>query len=70
MNGNDIVRTRNRSELAGSPELKLVDQGVHEGFYEDLARQITVAICPSSSYGFGVVTYGFSHRRGVLKTTI
>jgi hypothetical protein len=28
-------------------------------FCEDLARQNTVPICPSSSYSFGVVTYGF-----------
>jgi hypothetical protein len=34
-------------------------ENASEGFCEDLARQNTVAIYPSSSYGFGVVTYGF-----------
>jgi hypothetical protein len=50
----------------------------HEGFCEDLARQNTVAHLSQLQLGFrrcriwvSVLSHiGFSHRRGVLKTTI
>ena len=50
----------------------------HEGFCEDLARQNTVAHLSQLQLGFwrcrtrvSVLPHmGFSHRRGVLKTTI
>jgi hypothetical protein len=42
----------------------------HEGFYEDLARQNTVARLFQRQLGSVWSHMGFSHRRGVLKASI
>jgi hypothetical protein len=44
--------------------------GVNEGFYEDLARQITVTRLFQRQLGFGVVAYGFQSSSWCPKATI
>jgi hypothetical protein len=59
-------------------EIHVHEMHAHEGFCEDLARQNTVAHLSQLQLGFrrrriwvSVLSHiGFSHRRGVLKTTI